>query len=110
MAGNTQPLGQQSASFASPTKDSGPEMQTVQSSHVNSIGYDAAKQELYVTWNSGKTSIYSSVPASVHQSVIQAPSVGKAIHLNVKKHYQHRYADTTFTPKATGALDLGSIG
>jgi hypothetical protein len=93
MVGNTQPLGQQGPTQASATKSqTGAQMEKVQSSQVDAIGYDEAKKELYVAWASGKTSIYSGVPKTVHEDVKRAPSVGKALNMNVKGHYQHRYA------------------
>ena len=93
MVGNTVPLGQQNQPPASNQNKQGtPQMQPVRSSQVQAIGYDADKKELYVSWHSGKTSVYSSVPPAVHQNLLNAPSVGKAINLTVKHHYAHRYA------------------
>lgn len=91
MVVNTQPLGQQGPVQTSAEK-AAPQMERVQSSQVDAIGYDPAKQELYVAWASGKTSIYSGVPALVHDDVRHAPSIGRALNLSVKNRYQHRYA------------------
>jgi KTSC domain len=95
MVGTTQPLGQQGqpSGTSDQNSQSNWQMEQVRSSQVESIGYDADKQELYVAWLSGRTSIYSGVPKLVHQDVKNAPSVGKALNLLVKPRYQHRYAD-----------------
>ena len=68
-----------------------PEMQGVTSSSVSAIGYNETKQELWVEWDSGTTSVYSSVPHGVFQDLQNAPSKGKYLQANVKRHYQHRY-------------------
>jgi KTSC domain len=107
MVGNTQPLGQQGPSQStSGTQPGQLQMQPVRSSQVASIGYDEAKKELYVAWNSGKTSIYSSVPKTVHQDLLRAPSVGHALNTTVKPLYQHRYAEGSVGGES-GAGDLG---
>jgi hypothetical protein len=65
------------------------EMREVYSSHVDSIGFEDG--ELTVTWSSGKTSVYSGVPESVANSVMDAPSIGSALRSDVKGKYSHRY-------------------
>lgn len=67
-------------------------MRDVFSSHVDRIGYDAEAEELTVEWKKGKTSVYSGVPADVAESVMNAFSVGQAIHNQIKSNYPHRYA------------------
>ena len=66
--------------------------QNVYSSNVSSVGYDAEKQEMYVTWIRGKTSIYSGVPEAVALDTANAPSVGSMLNSEVKPFYAHRYA------------------
>jgi hypothetical protein len=68
-------------------------MTPVNSSNAAAIGYDAAAKDLYVEWHSGKTSVYSSVPANVAADVQRAPSVGKAVNTILRGTYQHRYVD-----------------
>lgn len=69
-----------------------PEMRSVFSSVVDTIGYDEESQQLIVVWaRSGKTSIYSGVSADVANGVINAPSVGQALHERIKPNYDHRY-------------------
>jgi hypothetical protein len=94
MVNSTQPLGQQGPNPASSSAGQGAQQMTpVSSSQVKEIGYDAAKQELYVSWHSGKTSVYSGVPALVHQDLLHAPSVGKSLNMTVKPRYPHRYVE-----------------
>ena len=66
--------------------------QNVYSSNVSSVGYDAEKQEMYVTWIRGKTSIYSGVPEAVALDTANAASVGSFLNSEIKGQYGHRYA------------------
>ena len=68
-------------------------MTPVKSSHVTEIGYDAAKQELHITYRDGKTSIYSDVSPELHASLLASDSVGKALHKDVRGKFPHRYAE-----------------
>jgi hypothetical protein len=55
------------------------------------IGYDSDSEEMTVTWNSGRVSVYSGVSEDVARSVANAASVGEAINMQIKGKYQHRY-------------------
>lgn len=66
-------------------------MKDVYSSHVDQVGHDPQTNELHVKWDSGKTSVYSNVPAELAQSVVQSWSVGKALTAQVKGQFPHRY-------------------
>lgn len=68
-----------------------PQMRDVFSSHVNQIGYDPTAQELHVSWDTGKKSVYAGVPQDVAHSVMNSWSVGSAMREQVKPNYQHRY-------------------
>ena len=46
-----------------------PQMREVHSSHVAKVGYDAETAELFVTWDSGKTSVYVGVPPTLAAEV-----------------------------------------
>lgn len=61
------------------------------SSHVQSVSYDDETHELQVTWGKGKVSAYSDVPQEVALQVMNAWSVGSALHNLVKDVYSHRY-------------------
>lgn len=69
-----------------------PAMRDVYSSNVNRVGYDAASKELFVTWKSGKTSVYADVPAAIANDVTNSWSVGQAVSDQIKRGpYKHRY-------------------
>jgi len=68
-----------------------PTMTKVFSSHINSVGYDADAQALHVTYNSGKTAIYGGVPPDVAERVTNAPSIGQALHKNIRGKFDHKY-------------------
>lgn len=67
------------------------ELKSVYSTSIDQIGYDPEARELHVKWAKGKSSVYNGVPADVAQSVMNAWSVGEALHQMVKKSYPHRY-------------------
>ena len=66
-------------------------MQSVYSSHVSRIGYDADQHELLVEWDTGKVSAYSGVPPDVADEAMNSWSVGTFLNNSVKKQFQHRY-------------------
>lgn len=68
-----------------------PVMHSVYSSHVDRVGYDVKERELFVQWDSGKTSVYSGVPPDVAQEAQASWSVGTYLRSRVKPHYPHRY-------------------
>jgi hypothetical protein len=67
-------------------------MKQVYSSHVDTVHYDEKTKELSVTWQTGKTSVYSGVPADLADKVAKSWSVGSAIRDQIKPYYEHRYA------------------
>ena len=69
-----------------------PDMRSVYSSHVNTIGHDPETGELHVVWDTGKHSVYAGVPADLASDVMNSWSVGKALTEQVKSNYPHRYA------------------
>lgn len=69
-----------------------PRMRRVFSSHVAEIGYDSDNQELHVTWNTGRVSVYTGVPEKLANETMNAPSIGSALTDNIKGNFKHRYA------------------
>jgi hypothetical protein len=67
------------------------QMQSVYSSHVNKVGYDAEARELVVEWDTGRVSAYSGVPPDVADEALNAWSVGSFLNNAIKRHYPHRY-------------------
>lgn len=59
-------------------------MKKVFSSHIDEVGYDAAKRELHVSFSNGQRGVYDNVPADKGGAVVNAPSVGKALHREIK--------------------------
>jgi hypothetical protein len=68
-------------------------MVEVDSSHVSRIGYSPPDQELWVDWDTGKTSVYQGVPPKLAANVMTSWSVGQALRTDIKGHYEHRYAE-----------------
>jgi KTSC domain len=70
-----------------------PTMREVHSSHVTAVGHDPETNELHVAWDTGRTSIYSNVPAAMAHQVANSWSIGKALTEQVKNgKHPHRYA------------------
>lgn len=72
------------------------EMKTVFSSTVARLGYDPTSKELHVEFRgkngkAGKTAVYIDVPSDVAALVVDAPSVGTALHQFIKGKYAHGY-------------------
>ncbi len=66
-----------------------PEMIYVESKNIESIGYDAASQELHVRFlKSGETYVYYAVDEWVFVELMQADSKGKYFIANIKTNYQ----------------------
>ena len=72
------------------------EMRQPFSDTVAEIGYNADTSELVVKWKDvreGKpdTSVYAGVTPEIAKQVMNAPSVGSAIHQFIKPKHAHRY-------------------
>jgi KTSC domain len=67
------------------------EHRRVFSSHVESLGYDAATRELHVTYSNGSTAVYEGVDAGVFSAVMSSPSIGMALREHVRGRYGYRY-------------------
>ncbi len=67
-----------------------PEMEYVDSSHIEAIGYDPGSQELHVRFlKSGETYVYFDVDEWVFQEFRQADSKGTYLNVNIKERYQY---------------------
>lgn len=66
-------------------------LKRVFSSHIDQVGYDPETFELQVVYKTGKSVIYSNVPANVGRDVTEAPSIGDAMHQFVRNRYPFRY-------------------
>lgn len=63
----------------------------VYSGAVSRIGHDSDTNELVVNWSDGKTSAYAGVTAERVEELSRMPSVGSAIHRDIKPNHKHRY-------------------
>ena len=68
-----------------------PPMRSVFSSNVDRVGHDLSTGDLHVQWTTGKTSVYSGVPAELADEVMTSWSVGGAVRSRIKGAYPHRY-------------------
>ena len=67
-----------------------PNMNYVDSSNIEAIGYDAGSQELHVRFlKSGETYVYYNVEEWLFQEILQADSKGVYLNSNVKSHYSY---------------------
>lgn len=68
-------------------------MHPVYSSGVTAIGHDSETNEMHVTWNTGRTSVYQDVPPEIAEQARNSWSVGKFLRESVRDKFQHRYSD-----------------
>jgi len=68
-------------------------MKTVYSSHIAAVGYDEAAKRLDVEYQTGKRAAYMNVPPEVANNVLNAPSVGSALHSLVKGRFDFGYVE-----------------
>ncbi len=61
--------------------------ESVQSSMILSLGYEADTSTLEVEFNSGAIWQYYDVPESVYYDMINSGSLGKYFHANIKGQY-----------------------
>lgn len=65
-----------------------PEMQYIDSSNIEAIGYEQGSQELYVRFlKSGQTYVYYGVEEWVYQELMRADSKGQYLNANIKGRY-----------------------
>lgn len=66
-----------------------PEMQMVDSSNVEAVGYDADNSAVYVRFLSGDTYVYSGVDQGTFEGLLNADSVGSYLNRVIKPHYEY---------------------
>ncbi len=67
-----------------------PEMISVQSSHLERVGYDKQAQELYVEFKDGSLYCYTSVSEETYDELVRADSVGKFFHAHIYGQRNYR--------------------
>jgi hypothetical protein len=63
---------------------------TPESEPVESIGYDEPSEEVWVTFRSGSTYVYSGVPAAVFELFRTSDSKGSFVHHELRGVYPYR--------------------
>ncbi len=67
-----------------------PEMQYVDSTNIEAVGYDAESLELHVRFaGSGDTYAYYNVPDFVYEELMQADSKGVYLNSQIKGTYEY---------------------
>lgn len=61
----------------------------VTSSNVVSVGYDQNSLTLEVEFKGGSVYHYFDVPEAIYQELMQASSIGKFMHANIKNNYRY---------------------
>ena len=64
-----------------------PDMQYVQSSSIEMVGYDADVQQLHVMFKKTGTYVYGEVPPHMWDQLMAAPSKGVFVNAAIKPHY-----------------------
>jgi hypothetical protein len=62
------------------------------SSNISRLGHDPDTGEMFVEWNTGRTSVYEAVPGEKFDIIRKSPSVTQAINMEIKPSHSHRYA------------------
>ena len=60
------------------------DMNYVDSSNIEAIGYDGTAQELHVRFLSGATYIYHAVPQEAYDNLMASPSLGSYLNREIK--------------------------
>lgn len=64
-------------------------MQSVISSNLVAVGYDADNKTLYVTFKNGATYAYSGVPEPTYQALLGAESLGSFFHTTIRSEFPY---------------------
>lgn len=63
------------------------ERQSVSSSNIAAVGYDAGSETLEIEFNNGRTYQYYNVPEFMYENLMAAPSVGIYFNAEIKNAY-----------------------
>ena len=64
------------------------EMENVESSNVEAVGYDYVEEVMRVRYKGGKAYDYMGVPADKYAEALAAPSLGKFLAAEIKPVYR----------------------
>ena len=63
------------------------EHRSVTSSYIKSVAYDPAKRLMHVAFTNGATFAYPNVPPYEHRELMNATSIGRHFHENIRGKY-----------------------
>ncbi|WP_343917299.1 KTSC domain-containing protein [Agrococcus citreus] len=69
-----------------------PRMQPVESSSVDAVGFDPARNELTIRFVDGGTYVYGMVPIAIFEALLDADSIGRFVNDRIKPRYPFRSA------------------
>jgi hypothetical protein len=64
-----------------------PEMQYVESSAIEMVGYEASSMILSIMWKGGATYLYSGVPEHLYDQLMMAESKGAFVNKFIKPNF-----------------------
>ena len=62
----------------------------VESSHIESVGYDTENARLEIAFTNGNLYEYYDVPQHIYDEFMSAESKGKYAHQNIYKHFTYQ--------------------
>lgn len=68
----------------------GPEMERVESSSVEAVGFDQQTNELWIRFVGGATYVYAPVPRSVYRELLSSGSIGTYVNHHIKPRFGYR--------------------
>lgn len=64
--------------------------QSVDSSNIEAVAYDAEEKQIFVRFKDGAEWVYDNCEQKLFDSFLNAPSIGKFFHANIKTHSAER--------------------
>ncbi len=84
-------------------------LQTVTSSNLDRVGYDAVNRQLIVVFKSGTAYRYDGVPNDVYEALLQATSKGKFFSARVRKAFPFTRLDAQALGEAAQRVELARL-
>ena len=84
-------------------------LQTVTSSNLDQVGYDAARRQLVVVFRSGEAYRYDGVPPELYERLLQADSKGKFFVAHVRQAFPFIRLDPGVLGQAAQSASLAQL-
>lgn len=84
-------------------------LQTVTSSNLDQVGYDAVNRQLIVVFKSGAAYRYDGVPHELYEALLQAASKGKFFSARVRKAFPFTRLDAQALGEAAQRVRLARL-